>query len=48
MSVALQKLRTLEPSSYTPIASALRKALTMIHQEQIKGYPFRLSLFFPI
>ena len=37
MSVALQKLRTLEPCSYTPIASALRKALTMIHQEQIKG-----------
>jgi len=37
VSVALDKLRKLEPSSYTPIASALRKTMTMIRQEEIKG-----------
>jgi Mg-chelatase subunit ChlD len=37
LSVALRKLREIEPSSYTPMASAIRKTMTMIHQEQIKG-----------
>ncbi len=37
LSVGLQKLRSLEGSSYTPLASALRKVLHLIHQEQMKG-----------
>ena len=37
-SVGLSKLKTLEATSYTPLASALRKTLTMIQQEKIKGF----------
>lgn len=36
-SVGLIKLRQLETTSYTPLASALHKTLTMITQERIKG-----------
>jgi magnesium chelatase subunit D len=36
-NVALTKLRQLQATSYTPLASALRKTLTMITQERIKG-----------
>jgi Mg-chelatase subunit ChlD len=36
-SVALTKLHQLEATSYTPLASALHKTLTMITQERIKG-----------
>ncbi len=37
-SVGLSKLKTLEATSYTPLASALNKTLTMIQQEKIKGF----------
>ena len=37
-SVGLSKLKTLEATSYTPLASALKKTLTMIQQEKIKGF----------
>jgi Mg-chelatase subunit ChlD len=36
-SVGLEKLRQLKATSYTPLASALNKTLTIINQEQIKG-----------
>jgi Mg-chelatase subunit ChlI/Mg-chelatase subunit ChlD len=36
-SVGFQKLKALEATSYTPMASALRKTLIMINQEKIKG-----------
>jgi Mg-chelatase subunit ChlI/Mg-chelatase subunit ChlD len=36
-NVGLKKLRSLETTSYTPLASGLKKAITMIKQEQIKG-----------
>ena len=37
LSVGIQKLRTLEATSYTPLASALLQTITMINQEKIKG-----------
>jgi len=37
-SVGLSKLKNLEATSYTPLASALKKTLTMIQQEKIKGF----------
>ncbi len=37
-SVGLNKLKILEATSYTPLASALNKTLTMIQQEKIKGF----------
>lgn len=37
LSVGLRNLLKLEPSSYTPLASAMRKTMTMIQQEEIKG-----------
>ncbi len=37
-SVGLNKLKTLEATSYTPLASALKKTITMIQQEKIKGF----------
>ncbi|QEE17661.1 ATP-binding protein [Promethearchaeum syntrophicum] len=37
-SVGLTELKNLEATSYTPLASALKKTLTMIQQEKIKGF----------
>lgn len=38
LTVALNKLRDLQATSYTPLASALKRTLTLINQESIKGF----------